>query len=144
MSQSKLPSFSAIKQDVAEAIVKPVADQAGQAFEQGVSMVNGNLAVASSDDKSKTDDPAKPIKSPEEKLKEETQKRNINQFFQQMTAGEQALRQQRQQELITKKQQDAVEVENKKVKVIEDNRKRQMNVAIFQSQRRSEIKKGGE
>lgn len=123
--------------DVGEAVVQPVIDEASKALDESIQSVAGTKGYATNPQAQKDFEQ----QAQQRKVDEEQEKRNIQQFLQQLQVGEQRVRQQKMQEEQQKKSEQAQEDEGKRVKQFEIKKKTE-NVVVMQRQRKVEMKRG--
>ncbi len=117
---------------VAEAIGKPIVNEAKEFIKEAVGQSTGSNL--------KTD----PQEEAKKKAEDEKKKRNIQAFLSQMAADQERLRLQKKQEEEAKKQQEAQAEQAKKVKKTEElqDSKQRLNVDLQNKQRSTERKTG--
>jgi len=121
--------------DVGEAAIKPVVDEVGKAIEEGVQSV-------ASGPKQKAADPAVQQKKAEDEAKRRVWAEHVITWNQNIQASQDKVRQEEQQKLIRKKQEEQKVQEVKQYKAIEAQKKDQQMTNIQKEQTKSE-RKGG-
>lgn len=128
---------------VNEAVAQPIAQGGKDIAQEAIESLTGNYSNPKPQ-QSAAPSPQTPQEDLAKKQQEEIRKRNILGFLQQYESQERQMIQQKKQEAAQKKQAEEKENENKKIKQFEIvQKKQQIKQAVFQAQRKTEIKRGG-
>jgi hypothetical protein len=133
MSDDLKAGLSQAAADITEAVVKPVADEVGQAIEQGVQSVVS------------TPKPVDPVA--QQKKQQEEQKRKewalkVIEFNKQLQSAQQQVRQENQQKQSEEQQKKQEEAQVKQYKIVEKQKKDQQLTTTQREARKTELRGG--